>query len=74
MNDGSMSYSGSGFQLELTAGFETEASAGGPQLFFQADATVPFYENSSDQGFGTGPSNTAYAASITFSVGMLFGR
>jgi hypothetical protein len=67
----STSWSGSGLQGELTAGYEL-ARATSLRVFVQADAVVPFYKITSETRTATGVLSTdsRYAPSLVVSVGV----
>jgi hypothetical protein len=65
-------YSGSGLQAELTAGYEF-LRASSIRMFAQFDATLPIYRVSSSD-FTTGATSYAYSPSFGLSVGLGWGR
>ena len=77
LDNGSRSWSGSGLQGELTAGYEM-GRASSIRVFFQADAGLPFYKLRSDPYLYaaaypyvyTASAEHRYAPSLTFSLGL----
>lgn len=65
-------YSGSGLQAELTAGYEF-LRASTIRMFAQIDATLPLYSVSATD-FTTGAVSNAYAPQFGLSVGLGWGR
>jgi hypothetical protein len=67
----STSWSGSGLQGELTAGYEL-ARATSLRVFVQADAQLPFYRVTSETRSTNGPVSTdsRYAPSLVLSIGI----
>ncbi len=66
-------YSGSGIQGELSAGYEM-LRASTIRLFVQADVTLPFYESTTSDFLGTTAAASRYTPTFVLAVGGSFGR